>query len=274
VSEADPLTTKTAVVGARTAPAPRSFRIGPLRATAFAELETGLEQRARDWLERGPGPQDELLKRGRVWRHGKYAVKLFPARASVALGLRRSAARLNADLHERLFPVRTPEPYLVLESRAGSSLLVFEFIEGRFLTTLWDEGGPAVAAFPHFMALMHQNRVFHGDFHLYNVIWNGSDWLLLDLEGLRHALRRTRPRRLSMNQWGRVHLGLHGPRGLKQAFSTYVKAAGLAWDVEREWPKIVALSAQMAVERGLDPAYTLRDGLDPVPERLRAPRPI
>lgn len=239
------------------------------RVRLFDGAEPELEARARRWFEYGPGPGDVVIKPERVWRSGPLAVKRFPAQLSVRLRLRRSGARLNADLHFALAPVHTPTPWLVLEARDGSSLLVCEFIEGRFLGAMWNDGGPGVAAFPHFMAAMHTRGVFHGDFHLFNALWNGRDWVLLDLEGLRHPLRRMRPRSLIFDHWGRIHFSLRGTLGLKACFATYVEAAGLGWDVERAWPRIVALSGAMAVERGVDPAYTLRDGLDPVPSYMQ-----
>lgn len=249
--------------------APRSSELGPPRLQAFAGAAPDLEARARRWFEAGPGPGDVVIKPERVWRCGSLAVKRFPAQLSVRLGLRRSGARLNAALHYALAPVRTPTPWMILEARNGESLLVCEFIEGRFLGAMWNEGGPGVEAFPHFMAAMHTRGIFHGDFHLFNALWDGRDWVLLDLEGLRHALRRMRRRSLILDHWGRVHFSLRGARGLKDCFATYAKAAGLGWEVERVWPRIVALSAAMALERGVDPAYTLRDGLDPVPAYMQ-----
>lgn len=247
----------------------RAAELGPLRVQAFPGSVPELEARARGWFEHGPGVGDVVIKPARVWRSGPFAVKRFEPRLSVRLGLRRSGARLNADLHSALRPVHTPIPWMVLEARNGESLLVCEFIEGRFLGAMWNDGGPGVAAFPHFMAAMHTRRIFHGDFHLFNALWNGHDWVLLDLEGLRHRLRTMRTRPLIFDHWGRVHFSLRGARGLKDCFATYVKASGLGWDVERAWPRIVALSAAMAQERGVNPAYTARDGLDPVPPYMQ-----
>jgi tRNA A-37 threonylcarbamoyl transferase component Bud32 len=236
-----------------------------LRAFAYGEERGELLELARAWLARGPQPEDQVLKEGRVWRHGPYAVKRFEPGLSVRLHLRPSHARRNAQLHFALAPVPTPRPYLVLEDRSGASLLVAEFVAGEFLHHLWNAGGPGVEAFAGFMAEMHRHGVFHGDFHLGNALWTGRAWVLLDLEGVR-ARRRTLDRRtLVLDQWARVHLGLRGARGLQATFRTYLELRGLRWDVARVWPEIVARSRSLALARGADPAYVERDGQDPTP---------
>ncbi len=236
-----------------------------MRVRAFDPPQAGLEAQARAWLEHGPGPGDELIKPGRVWRHADLAIKLFPAEALVRLGLRRSRAMRSAELHKSLLPLPTPRPRLVLEDRSGSSLLVADFVRGEFLNALWNDNGPGVKAFPHFMAACHRCSTLHGDFHERNALWDGRDWVLLDLDGMRGPLHNLRRETLILGHWGRIHMSLRGARGLKDSFATYLDSAKLAWDLERSWPKVVACSARMARMRGMDTAYLQRDGLDPAP---------
>lgn len=242
---------------------------GPgLRAFAYGSAGGGegeLLERGRAWLARGPGAEDEVLKEGRVWRHGPYAVKRFEPELGVRLRLRPSRARRNAQLHFAVAPIATPRPFLVLEDRARGSLLVSEYVSGEFLHRLWNGGGPGVAAFPAFMAEMHQHGVFHGDFHLGNALWNGRAWVLLDLEGIR-ARRRTFDRlTLVLEQWARVHLGLRGARGLQAAFDEYLKLRRMRWSAAAVWPEIVERSRRLALARGADASYVERDGQDPAP---------
>ena len=252
---------------------PATMRDGALRTAVLAlwteqakiALKNADYTKARVWFERGPGPGDEVFKPGRVWRHADLAIKRFQPEPLLRLGLRRSRAWRSADLHSALAPLPTPKPRLVLEDSNGGSLLVSDFVRGKFLSALWNAGGPGVHAFPHFMAAMHRRRSLHGDFHTYNALWNGREWVLLDLDGLRgplHSLRRTS---LILNHWGRIHLALRGARGLRDSFATYLEASKLAWDLERSWPKVVACSGSWAAMRGVDLGYLQRDGLDPAP---------
>ena len=239
------------------------FALGNAQAWSFAPLPTGLAQRARVWLESGPSAGDQVLKPGRVWRAGEFAVKRFESEPSVRLGLRRSPALRSAAVHFRLLPIRSPRPFLVLEDRSLGSLLVSEFVEGGSLAWMWNGGGAGVQAFPLFLAAMHRRRIFHGDFHLNNVLWDGREWVLLDLDGLRPPLRSLRTRTNVIDHWARVHLSLRGSRGLQESYRSYLAAAQL--DFEIPWAEIVERSRELAHERGIETAYADRDGLDPFP---------
>jgi len=229
--------------------------MGQVRATAFAELEPAFVERSLAWFDKGPTPDDVELKPGRVWRSGPYAIKYFPPRSTSPL--RRSKARRNADLHFSLAPVPTPRPLLVLERASKESLLAFEFVEGEFLDNLWEAGGPAVAAFPRFLADMHRRRIFHGDFHLRNFVWNSRDWVLLDLDGVRPPLHALRGKTLAFEHWARVHFGLRGARGLRASFEQYMEYAKVSWHPQLAWMRVVARSMKLARQRGLDTAYAL-----------------
>ncbi len=237
--------------------------IGGLQVRALGPPDARLEAQARAWLEHGPGHGVVVIKPGRVWRHGELAIKVFPAEHLVALGLRRSRARRSAEMHASLAPLSTPRPRLVLEGNGGRSLLVSEFIKGQFLNVIWKDNGSGVQAFPHFMAEMHRRGRLHGDFHESNALWTGREWVLLDLDGIRGHLHSLRRFSLIVRHWGRIHMALLGASGLKHSFATYLDAAKLTWDLERSWTKVVACSAGMARQRGIDPAYAQRDGRDP-----------
>ncbi len=236
-----------------------------MRAHAFDPPKVGLEEQARVWFEQGPGHGDEVIKPGRVWRHADLVIKLFPSEPLVRYSLRRSRARRSAELCRTLAPLPTPKPRLVLEDRTGSSMLVSDFVRGEFLSALWNDGGPGVKAFPHFVAAMHRRNTLHGDFHTHNALWTGREWVLLDLDGLRHPLHSLRRTKLIVGHWGRIHFALRGARGLRDCFATYLEAAKLTWDLERAWPKVVAYSANWAGMQGVDLGYLNRDGLDPAP---------
>ncbi|HUR26688.1 MAG TPA: hypothetical protein VM509_00760 [Planctomycetota bacterium] len=241
---------------------PRNELVAGTRVTTFDREATDLVQRALRWLEHGPDADADVLKPARVWRSGPYGVKLFARPEKLFSALRPSPARRSADLHFALAPVRSPRPVLVLERPSGESLLVYEFVDGEFLDTLWKSGGPGVAAFPDFFADMHKRRVFHGDLHFRNFIWDGAAWTLLDLDGVRPPLHALRGKALAFDQWGRVHFELRGASGLRSCFEAYLAAAGRRWNADWAWARVVVTSARIARQRGLDASYAWNGGAD------------
>lgn len=241
------------------------FSQGGIRGFAYEGAPTELRERAVAWLEHGEGRGDEAIKPGRVWRSGPYAIKRFEPEAMVRLGLRASRARRNALWHSRLAPIRSPRPWIVLEQRSGASLLVSEFIEGSFLAPLITSNDAAVAAFPGFLAAMHRRGIFHGDFHLLNALWDGREWVLLDLEGLRHPLRSLGRRARAAEDWARVNTSLRGAPAVHAAFEAYRTL--LPPHAAPAWSRILARSRRLAIERGIDPSFATRpprvDGQDP-----------
>lgn len=229
------------------------FSHGAFRGFAYGGAPTELRDRAVAWLERGEERDDESIKPGRVWRSGPYAIKRFAPEAMVRLGLRASRARRNAQWHARLAPIRSPRPWIALDHRSGASLLVSEFVEGTFLAPLIALGGAPVAAFSAFLASMHRRGIFHGDFHLLNAIWNGSEWVLLDLEGLRHPLRSLRRRALAAEDWARVNTSLRGAPQVREAFEVY--RTQIAPAEPPAWSAVLACSRRLALERGIDPGF-------------------
>ncbi len=184
------------------------FAIGAMRGFRYAALDADLLRRLPSWIQSGRVPEGEEVRAGRLYRHGRVMVKFYAPGTRLRDRLRPTPAIRAADLHERLKPVVTPRPVLALEGpiagRNRSSLLAYEYVEGAHLTDLWNEDPAAVEAFPGFVAAMHRRRVYHGDFHLHNMLWDGTSWVLIDVDGIRHPLRTLFPRRLAIGHWSRV----------------------------------------------------------------------
>ena len=227
-----------------------AFEIGGARGFRYGEIPAGIAEALPGWLERGSvqveaGPGGEVceeLKPDTVWRVGSWAVKVYARRGGLEGRFRQSQALRAAEL-ARLLPVRTPTPLLALEQRSGprrrSGLTVSEYIEGRWLHRLWDDEPAAREAFPAFMADMHAKGVFHGDLNVRNMLWDGSEWVLLDLEGIRGGLRKRLPRRLIEAQWVRVIATLRGRPGARELYEAYARETGTAIrESERQWEQI------------------------------------
>ena len=258
------------------------FELGRARGFRYGELPAGIEARLGEWLRLGRVPEGdgEVLKPDTVWRVGSWAVKVYPRRGGLEGWFRHSPAVRAMEL-ARVLPVRTPRPLLALELRSGgrrpqpeqpdqpgqpdpsdphdqpgradpprhpgqpvSGLSVSEFVEGRWLHRLWDDDPPAREAFPRFLVDMHTRGVFHGDLNLRNMLWDGTEWVLLDLEGVRRGLRARLPRRLIEAQWVRVLATLRGRPGSRELFEAYLKQApeGGPWseDPAAVWERIEA----------------------------------
>ncbi|MEM7308487.1 MAG: hypothetical protein AAF682_17530 [Planctomycetota bacterium] len=184
----------------------------------YAELSPDLLERVPRWLDEGRVDEGEEVRERRVYRWTEggtdLAIKLFGRAESRRFKDRflHSPAIRSADLYAKLLPIPSPRPLLALDWRRGgkrrASLLVYEWVEGGFLERLWGRDIAAIGAFPAFLAAMHQRRVFHGDFHLHNMLWSGEAWVLLDLVALRHPLRNLLPARLAVDHWAKVGVGL------------------------------------------------------------------
>jgi serine/threonine protein kinase len=126
------------------------------------------------------------------------------------------------------------------------SLLVTEYIEGPSLAEAWGRDASACAAFPRFLAALHRRGIFHGDLHPGNLLWNGTEWVLIDLAALRHPLRTLRRRRLILDQWAELALRLEPDARLSTAFEAYLGAAGLAWERGRTWERVLERARRAA----------------------------
>ena len=235
------------------------MRFGDVEGFALGALPTGLEPLLASWAERGTLDDATQIKSDRVWRAGSWAIKRFDGRHGLLERLRDSPARRCVQLHKRIAPVPSPAPVCVLErpSRTSvgaprESLLVSEFIDGRFLHVLWNDEPDALAALPGFVAAMHHARVFHGDLHAGNMIWSGVAWYLIDLDGLRHRLRTLFPRRLILDHWGRLYFGVGCRDDLRPLFDDYLERMGLRWERDRAW-RDVQCEAQHVCETRLGP---------------------
>ena len=229
------------------------YRIGAARGFRYGEVPSDVEAALPRWLERSAVEDGVAIKPGRVYRKGRWLVKFSgPSRAAKDL-VRRASSIRSADLHARLLPVRTPAPLLALEVRQGpfleQGLLVAEFVEGPSMHEAFRDDERARAALAPFLALLHGRGVFHGDLHPANTIWNGSEWVLIDLDSLRHPLRRLFRRRLILEQWAQLAFRLGAGPHLEAAFASYVDLARLGWDPRAAWAKILRRAERIEASR-------------------------
>jgi hypothetical protein len=237
------------------------FECGGARGFRYGELPAELAVALPRWLERGVLGKGEgqVLKTGAVWRVGDLVVKLYAPREGFD-AWRPSPALRAAELAAEL-PVRTPAPIVALEQRRdprrGAGVLVSEFVEGRWLHRLWDDDPAARAAFPGFMAAMHKARVLHGDLNARNLLWNGREWVLLDLDGLRVGMQALFPERLIEAQWVRLVATLRLRPGVRELFLDYAREMATG-DAEARWRRIEGGAAGLRAEwdalRGAGPA--------------------
>ena len=215
------------------------IQICEARGLAYGEIDDALSRNVASWIECGEVPEGEAIKPGRVYRSGELLVKFLPRTGQLRDRLRRSVAFRAARMHAELLPIRTPRPYLALQT-SELGLLVTEFVEGRFIEFIWRTDALAMERLVDFMLEMHRRRVFHGDFHFHNMIWTGEEWCLIDLESLRHPLRTLFPERLIIDQWARLHFCLALAPEFETTFRLYVERSDLGWNADEAWARIVA----------------------------------
>lgn len=230
------------------------LRLGAAHGFHWGPLVPEVEASLGAWLA-GEFGDAEVLKPGRVWRVGDLCVKRYAP--PKALGRLRRAAALRAGfLHEELLPLRTPRTIAALEGGDRTGLLVTEFIEGRFLMRLWDDDPAGRAAFPAFMARMHELGVFHGDLNIRNMLWSGDEWVLIDLDGIVQGPRTLARRRLIAAQWSRILGTLREREGSRELFDAYVALAAPSWDAEEFWEEVSARGRRFVI--GWDEQRALR----------------
>lgn len=234
----------------RTAPSVRvPFRCGAARGFRYDELPADVAERLPRWITERRVDGGVEIKPGRAYRFGPWMVKLSPPSRSLRDLLRASPAIRASDAHSRLAPIRTPRPLVALEWRTrgwlDGSLSVCEFVDGPSLAEVWQRDMRATHAFPAFMARMHRQRVFHGDFHPLNVIWSGTDWVLIDLDSIRHGLHALRWRAIVETQWARLLRGLGFDERLRSSFEAYLAEGAIPWPAESTWQRIVARARAM-----------------------------
>jgi len=224
-----------------------------LRGFRYQELPEALLLEAAEWLRRGFVPDAEEIRPGRVYRAADYVVKIYGPGHSLKDRFRPSPAVRSARWHGRALPVRTPRPFLALEQRSGRrllvSLLLMENVPGVRLYEVWEQEPEAVRALPRFLAHMHHHRVYHGDFHLDNLLWNRQEWVLIDLDGLRSPRRVLLKRPLIERQWAKIHFSLGGSPAVRELFGDYMRDARWRWSQEGTWRRILRRSQHMERRR-------------------------
>ncbi|TDJ79626.1 MAG: hypothetical protein E2O39_00655 [Planctomycetota bacterium] len=191
------------------------------------------------------------LKAGRVWRLGDKVIKRYAstrwrdrARASTAVRV--------ARLYRRILPIQSPRPRAVLELPralgAPNSMLVMDRVEGEVIKFHWSAEPAAQAAFGPFMAELHRRKLFHGDFHMGNLMWDGAGYVLLDIESLRPAWSVLQPQRLYRRQWVRVVSDLGHDAPVEAAYHAWLSATKLAWPAGA-WGEIAREGERAGAER-------------------------
>ena len=184
----------------------RAWRRDGLHGRAYAPLPDALAAALPRWLATLDVPEGTVLKAGGVHRVGHVVVKLF-TQPSLLGWVRAPRAVRSAERHFWCLPLRSPRPW-VAAGRAlrRDSVLVREHVDGVTLRELGSDAR-AEAALAEFLGVMEARGVIHGDLHPRNLLWTGAEWVLLDVDGLRHGLHDRE--RVFTAQWARfvVHLG-------------------------------------------------------------------
>lgn len=181
---------------------PRPFSYGPWTGRSYPPWSDAQLPSLANWLAE-PSPNGIALKPGVAWRCGNVVVKHF--RPQPPSFWRHPASIRAAERYRRVWPVPSPRPWLALAHPDSRGILVSDFVQGESFLDVFGKHGPAMEAFPAFMALMHRHRVFHGDLNCFNMIWSHDHWVLLDLDGLRTGFHSLRPRHLIRRQWAQLY---------------------------------------------------------------------
>lgn len=201
----------------------RAFREAGLNGRAYVELPRSLVDAAPRWLASANVPGAVAFK-PRVFRLGGLVVKIYRPPRWLNF-LRPSPAVRFAERHFAALPIPSPRPALACSaSRRGPSLLVREFLDGVSLHDAWGRDAAAEAALPAFLAAMETHGLRHGDLHPANLLWDGSRWILLDVDGLRHGLHPAR--RVRFGQWVRLCHRLSDEGRVEELFRRTIELGG------------------------------------------------
>lgn len=221
----------------------KPLALGPWRGRCYPGAAAILPEPLRGWCEalaagRTPA-HDRELKPNSVWACGTIVLKRYPP------GSKRNAALRAADRFRRCLPVPSPRPLAALEHADAGGLLASERIKGHPLSEVWERDPAARAAFPAFMALMHRHRVYHGDLHSGNAMWDGRRWVLIDLDGLRSWRYGLLPGRQIRRQWGQFFAFRGFPEAMPNLFAAYAELLPLRRDPAKEWAAIAAYARRL-----------------------------
>jgi tRNA A-37 threonylcarbamoyl transferase component Bud32 len=211
------------------------------RGVRFAELPPDIARSLPRWIETARVDEGTDLKAGRVWRVGEWTIKRFEPDGFVDRWLRASPALRSARLCARIAPVRTPRPLFALQDRPlgwTSAWLATEYVAGEHLHEALRSSADAVDALPAFMATMHSHDVLHGDLNVWNLLWNGREWVLIDLDGIRGPLHRFRRRAIADEQWARLAGTLRDVEFAKPLFDRYLEAMDESAQSAARWSRI------------------------------------
>jgi hypothetical protein len=227
----------------------RPWRQAGAAGRVYAPLAPELAARVPHWLATLAVPEGTVLKAPDVHRVGGLVVKFF-TRASLLGWLRPPRAVRSAERYFWCLPLRSPRP-LVAAGRGRRSVLVREHVAGELLNAAWHgeswrRDGRAAEALAAFLAGMQRHGVVHGDLHPQNLLWTGAEWVLLDVDGLRHGLHD--PARALLGQWARFVLHLGDEERVRALHRRVGELAGAAAAVpwERVRRHALALAARRA----------------------------
>ena len=171
----------------------RAVELDGLRGFFYAGASEHLLERATEWIGDEEIQADQVLRSGRVFRCGEWAVKRYPISRRLRDRAGQPVAIQTAERHFQILPVRSPRPQIALTQtrgpHRGRGLLVAEFIDGPCLYECLESHPAACEAFPSFLADLHRRRLLDRDFHLRDCLWAGDEWALIDLNAVRHGLR-------------------------------------------------------------------------------------
>lgn len=230
------------------------WRAHGLVGRSYAPLPREIEAELVGWLRTLAVPGSTPLKAPDVLRLGPWVVKFF-TQPSLFGWLRAPRAVRSAERHFWCLPLASPRPRIAVgRPLRRASVLVREHVEGVTLRELWDSAAGLAAheeaQLASFLAAMERHRVIHGDLHPRNLLWSGNEWLLLDVDGLRHGLHDST--RVLTALWARLLVHLGDEQRVRALHARAVRELGSGGRVE--WSAVERAGARMRSRRGGIPA--------------------
>jgi len=224
----------------------RAWRGPRARGRRYARLDPALGARIPIWLAELAVPEGRALKAPDVHQVGLLVVKFF-TQPSLFGWVRAPRAVRSAERYFWCLPLRSPRPLLAAgRSTGGPSLLVREHVSGALLKDVWRNDARAEEALAAFLAAMERHGVIHGDLHPRNLLWTGSEWVLLDVDGLRHRLHD--PVRVLTGQWARFVIHLGDEERVRALHARASQLAGSRASVP--WERVRRRAEELAARRG------------------------